>query len=251
MRQAAAAGALLVGLPENFAYLGNDRDHRLAIAEPLPSGHGTAAAPARSWARCRIGARDGCLAAPRADSPRRASGGQDPQHRRPARSGRRSSPPSTARLHLFDVDVPGGQSFRESEAIEPGAEPVVAETPWGGLGLSICYDLRFPELYRRWRRAARASWPSPLPSRWRPARITGTSCCGRGPSRTRSSCSPPRSSGAHGPNRRSYGHALIVDPWGVVIAECGDHEGVALAPAGLRIPGPGARGAPRPVAPSA
>ncbi len=52
------------------------------------------------------------------------------------------------KMHLFDVDVPGGRRFRESEAIEPGDAPVVAETPWGGLGLSICYDLRFPELYR-------------------------------------------------------------------------------------------------------
>src|SRR5206468_7540126 len=52
------------------------------------------------------------------------------------------------KIHLFDVDVPGGRRFRESESIEAGGEVVVAETPWGGLGMSICYDLRFPELYR-------------------------------------------------------------------------------------------------------
>ena len=52
------------------------------------------------------------------------------------------------KMHLFDVDVPGGKRFRESDTVEPGGDVVVAPTPWGGLGLSICYDLRFPELYR-------------------------------------------------------------------------------------------------------
>ena len=134
------------------------------------------------------------------------------------------------KLHLFDVDVPGGKRFRESETVEPGNDVVVAPTPWGGLGLSICYDLRFPELYRALaaKGARIVAVPSAFTLRDR-ARITGTCCCARGRSRTRSTSWRPRQFGAHGPTRRSYGHALVVDPWGVVIAECSDQEGFALA----------------------
>ena len=68
------------------------------------------------------------------------------------------------KIHLFDVDLPGGVRFRESESIEPGSDVVVAPFPWGGLGLSICYDLRFPELYRR-QTAAGAAARRPRTSR--------------------------------------------------------------------------------------
>ena len=142
--------ALLVGLPENFAYLGNDRDHRLAIAEPLPD----------PGAAGTVGPQDD--GGPRPTGPilgamqelARATGtwlllGGFPE--RGAGNKIRNSAvlldPSGAvvsvyrKMHLFDVDVPGGRRFRESEAIEPGGAPVVAETPWGGLGLSICTRL--------------------------------------------------------------------------------------------------------------
>ena len=107
---------------------------------------------------------------------------------------------------------------------------MVAPTPWGGLGLSICYDLRFPELYR-----AQAAQGGAHRSRCRPR-----SRCETGKDhwhvllRARAIenqvyVMAPAQFGAHGPTRRSYGHALVVDPWGTVIAECGDHEGFALA----------------------
>ncbi len=132
------------------------------------------------------------------------------------------------KLHLFDVDVPGGRRFRESETVEPGSDVVVAATPWGGLGLSICYDLRFPELYRAM--AAQAARIIAVPSAF--TYETGKDhwhvLLRARAIENQVYVMAPAQFGAHGPTRRSYGHALIVDPWGAVIAECGDHEGFAL-----------------------
>jgi predicted amidohydrolase len=229
--EAASAGAMLVGLPENFAYLGDDRDHRLAIAETLPSpdvSEPTAADGPILSAMRELARRAGTWLL-LGGFPERGAG------TRIRNSAVLLDPVGAVvaiyrKIHLFDVDVPGGKRFRESEAIEPGvAEPVVAQTPWGGLGLSICYDLRFPELYRAL--AARGARIAAVPSaftletgkdHWHPllrARAIENQLY----------VFAPAQFGAHGPTRRSYGHALVVDPWGVVIAECGDHEGVALA----------------------
>jgi predicted amidohydrolase len=233
VREAASAGALLVGLPENFAYLGDDRDHRLSIAERLPSlGPGVSGAPPtvgpilsamRELAR---GAGTWLLLG---GFPERADDGA-----RIRNSAILLDPAGTVvaiyrKIHLFDVDVPGGKRYRESEAIEPGADTVVATTPWGGLGLSICYDLRFPELYRAL--AAGGARIAAVPSAF--TLETGkdhwhTLLRARA-IENQLYVFAPAQFGAHGPTRRSYGHALVVDPWGAVIAECGDHEGVALA----------------------
>jgi deaminated glutathione amidase len=233
VREAASAGALLVGLPENFAYLGDDRDHRLSIAEELPApdlsettgaavGGGPILSAMRELAR---GAGTWLLLG---GFPERTGGTR-------IRNTAILLDPGGAvvavyrKIHLFDVDVPGGKRYRESESIEPGAEAVVAQTPWGGLGLSICYDLRFPELYRAL--AERGARIVAVPSAF--TLETGKdhwhALLRARAIENQVYVFAPAQFGAHGPTRRSYGHALVVDPWGVVIAECGDHEGVALA----------------------
>jgi predicted amidohydrolase len=235
VREAASAGALLVGLPENFAYLGDDRDHRLSIAERLPSlGTEESGAPPPSplgpiLSAMRELARGAGTWLLLGGFPERAEDGA-----RIRNSAILLDPAGTVvaiyrKIHLFDVDVPGGKRYRESEAIEPGADTVVATTPWGGLGLSICYDLRFPELYRAL--AARGARIAAVPSAF--TLETGkdhwhTLLRARA-IENQLYVFAPAQFGAHGPTRRSYGHALVVDPWGAVIAECGDHEGVALA----------------------
>jgi len=133
------------------------------------------------------------------------------------------------KLHLFDVDVPGGLQFRESESIEAGTDVVIAETPWGGLGMTICYDLRFPELYRAI--AARGARLCAVPSAF--TLETGKDhwhvLLRARAIENQLHVFAPAQFGHHGGKRQSYGHALIVDPWGAVLAECGDHEGFALA----------------------
>jgi predicted amidohydrolase len=230
VREASAAGATLIGLPENFAYLGGDRDHRLSLAEPV--GDGT---PGPILSSMQSLARDTGAWLLLGGFPELGAGGvAEGASKRIRNTAILLSPAGEIasiyrKIHLFDVDVPGGMRFRESESIEPGDGVVVAETPWGGLGLTICYDLRFPELYRAI--AARGARLCAVPAaftletgkdHWRVllrARAIENQLF----------VFAPAQFGHHGGQRRSFGHALIVDPWGAVVAECGDHEGIALA----------------------
>jgi predicted amidohydrolase len=221
--QAAAAGAKLVGLPENFAYLGSDRDHRLSIAEAVDGAPGPILAAMRELARqARVWLLLGGF-------PERAPDGSRIRNSSLLLDAEGRVCAVYRKVHLFDVDVPGGKRFRESESVEPGGEAVVAETPWGGLGLSVCYDVRFPELYRTL--AARGARMVAVPSAF-------TLETGKDHwhvlLRARAIENlvylfAPAQFGHHGGDRRSYGHAMIIDPWGVVLAECGNHEGFALA----------------------
>lgn len=135
------------------------------------------------------------------------------------------------KLHLFDIDLPDGPRFQESAHIAPGSEVVVTPTSIGALGLSICYDLRFPELYRALvdRGAEVIAVPSAFTlqtgkDHWHAllrARAIETQCW----------VLAPAQEGRHDArgSRWSYGHSLIVDPWGTVVAECGEGEGLCLA----------------------
>jgi predicted amidohydrolase len=231
VREAAGAGASLVGLPENFAYLGGDQDHRLAIAEDLPPpGHAPAEAGPILRAMIDL-ARGAGVWLLLGGFPERAPGSRI--RNSAVLLGREGEIVARYRkIHLFDVDlasVAGGKQFRESDAIEPGADVVVAETPWGGLGLSICYDLRFPELYRQL--AARGARLVAVPSAF--TLETGKDhwhvLLRARAIENQVYLMAPAQFGTHGANRRSYGHAMIVDPWGAVLAECSDQEGFALA----------------------
>ena len=227
-RAAAAAGASLIGLPENFAYLGTDLDHRLSLAEALPSTDGAPAGPILAAMQALARETDAWLLL--GGFPERAA---SPAHIRNTSVLLRADGTLAAvyrKIHLFDVDVPGGKRFRESETVEPGDDLVAADTPWGPLGLTICYDLRFPELYRAL--TARGARMLAVPSAF--TLETGKdhwSVLLRARAvENQAYVFAPAQFGHHGGNRRSWGHAMIVDPWGAVLAECGDHEGFALAP---------------------
>jgi predicted amidohydrolase len=133
------------------------------------------------------------------------------------------------KIHMFDIDLPGGESYRESNAYRPGGQTVVAETPWGRLGMSVCYDVRFPHLYRALAKAGadflsvpsvftvptgKAHWHVLLRAR---AIENG------------SFVFAPAQWGEHTAGRKSYGHSLIVDPWGEVLADCGEEVGIVTA----------------------
>jgi deaminated glutathione amidase len=133
------------------------------------------------------------------------------------------------KIHMFDIDLPGGESYRESSAYRPGHGTVVAETSWGRLGLSVCYDVRFPHLYRALAQAGadvlmvpsvfteptgNAHWHVLLRAR---AIENGCFVCA------------PAQWGEHAAGRRSYGHSLIVDPWGEVLADAGEGIGIISA----------------------
>jgi predicted amidohydrolase len=133
------------------------------------------------------------------------------------------------KVHMFDVDLTSGESYRESATVQPGDRAVVAETPWGPLGLSICYDLRFAYLYRALAQAGAKFLAIPAAftyttgkAHWHVlvrARAIETGCY----------VFAATQSGTHAEDRRTFGHSLIVSPWGEVLADAGEGVGVVVA----------------------
>lgn len=132
------------------------------------------------------------------------------------------------KIHLFDVDLSTGESWRESSAYRPGGGPVVARTPIGSIGLTICYDMRFPDLYSALSGAGvdiltvpaaftvptgQAHWHALLRARAIEAQAFVIAAA---------------QSGEHDDGRRTYGHSLVIDPWGQVILDMQDTPGLGI-----------------------
>jgi nitrilase len=224
LEDAAARGARLAALPENFSFMGlKDADKR-AVAEADGSGPAQdfladSARQLKLWivggtVPLRVGAdTDGRVAA--------ASLVYDPDGRRAARYDK---------IHLFDVDIPGRiEAYRESRHVAPGAAAAVVDTPAGRLGLSVCYDVRFPELYRHLSAAGaqllvvpsaftaptgRAHWETLLR-----ARAIENLCY----------VLAPAQSGFHPGGRETYGDSMIVDYWGRILQRVPRGRGCAVA----------------------
>jgi predicted amidohydrolase len=217
---AAAQGADLIALPENFAYL-----RREGVRAPCAQGL------------------DGEIVSFLRESARRHArwilGGTFPEEAGDGRVYNTSvllTPEGAVeavyrKIHLFDVDLraQGGAEFRESAAIAPGQDVVVGKTPFGGLGLSVCYDVRFPELYRAQSErgvrfvavpaafaveTGRDHWEVLLRARAIENQVFVVA---------------PAQCGRHSPERASYGRSLIVDPWGLVLARAADRPCAIVA----------------------
>ncbi len=132
-----------------------------------------------------------------------------------------------AKIHLFDVAL-GSESWRESAAYEPGAQAVLAETPWGGLGLTICYDLRFPALHRALAEAGAAMIAVPA-AFTRPTGEAHWHVLLRARAiETGGFVIAAAQTGVHQDGRATYGHSLVVAPWGEVVLDMGETPGVAV-----------------------
>ena len=133
------------------------------------------------------------------------------------------------KIHMFDIDLPGGESYRESANYQPGETAVISDLPWGRIGLTICYDVRFPALYRALAESGAAflTVPSAFTKKtgeahWHTllrARAIETGCF----------IFAAAQAGLHENKRETYGHSLIVDPWGAVLAEGGVEPGIFMA----------------------
>jgi len=133
------------------------------------------------------------------------------------------------KIHMFDVDLAGGESYRESNTYRAGELAVVADLPWGRLGLTVCYDLRFPALYRALAEAGASflSIPSAFTrqtgeAHWHVllrARAIENGCF----------VLAAAQGGTHESGRETFGHSLVVDPWGRILAEGGTEPGVVMA----------------------
>jgi predicted amidohydrolase len=132
------------------------------------------------------------------------------------------------KIHLFDVDLPSGETYRESNSIAPGGEGVLAPLPFATLGMSVCYDLRFPGLYRGLAQAGADVISIPAAF----TRTTGQAhwhvLMRARAIETGAFVIAPAMWGDHPGNRQTYGHSLVVDPWGRVLADMGDGVGAAV-----------------------
>lgn len=222
VQEAAARGAQLAALPENFSFMGMGDADKLKVGESPGSGpiQDALAAMARESRLWLIG---GTMPL-RGSEPEKVSAAclvYDPSGACVARYDK---------IHLFDVDVPGKrESHRESRFIARGSGPVVVATPAGRVGLAVCYDVRFPELFRQLARdgmdgfvlpsaftvpTGRAHWETLLR-----ARAIENQCWALAPAQ----------SGFHANGRETHGDSLIVDHWGRVLARLPRGTGVVVA----------------------
>ncbi len=133
------------------------------------------------------------------------------------------------KIHMFDVDLPNGESYRESKNYRPGITAMVAETPWGALGMSVCYDLRFPNLYRELAQAGAKMLTVPAAftqttgqAHWHillRARAIESGCF----------VFAPAQCGIHADGRETFGHSLVVAPWGEILSDGGEASGIIMA----------------------
>lgn len=224
LERAHAQGAALAVLPENFAIMGRREADKVAVAEP--GGEGPIQAflghCARELGMWIVG---GTIPVRDEAEPGRVAAASlvfDERGRCVARYDK---------IHLFDVDIPGREErYRESATVVPGAQPIVTTTPLGRLGMAVCYDVRFPELFRLLQ--AQGAEVFSLPSAFTAptgrahwellvrARAVENLCY----------VLAPAQSGTHDNGRETYGDSMIVDPWGQVLARVAEAgPGLAVA----------------------
>ncbi len=222
LEQATRNGAVLAALPENFAIMGLREPEKFAVAEEYGAG------PIQAWLQqtarelnlCLIG---GTIPLLTTDANKVAAAClvMDSQGQRIARYDK---------IHLFDVDIPGREeSYRESATTAAGSAPVVVETPVGRLGLAVCYDMRFPELFRQL--VAQGAQLFSLPSAFTVptgqahwdvllrARAIENLCYVLAPAQV----------GKHANGRETHGNAMIVSPWGEILSRASAGPGIAMA----------------------
>ena len=219
VQQAAQRGAALVGLPENVAWMGPEAE-RAQAAESLD---GPTLTRFSSLARaCAIHLLAGSVLEAGAPGGRlyNTSVLFGPKGERLA---------VYRKMHLFDVEVGDGQTYRESAAVAPGEDVVSVETSLGRIGLSVCYDLRFPELYRVL--SAQGAVLLTVPSAF--TLMTGKDhwevLLRARAVENQAYVLAPAQGGRHPGDRLTYGHAMVVDPWGTVVACASEGEGLAMA----------------------
>ena len=217
--EAAGRGAALVALPENFAFLRCE-------GAPIPCAQGLdgeIATALRELARAhRVRILGGTF-------PEAIPGDERVHNTSVLVSPEGGIEAVYRKIHLFDVDLGPGGRYAESARIAPGRDVVVAETPIGAIGLSVCYDVRFPELYRAM--AARGAQWLAVPSAFTPQ--TGKDhwevLLRARAIENQAFVLAPAQCGRHSPERASHGRSLVVDPWGLVLAQAGDRPAVITA----------------------
>ncbi|MGZ6027890.1 MAG: carbon-nitrogen hydrolase family protein [Myxococcaceae bacterium] len=219
VRRAAERGAALVGLPENVSWMGPEKD-RSSVAERLDGPTLSRFAELARETSVHLLAGSVLEAGAPGDRVYNTSVLFGPDGERLA---------VYRKIHLFDAEVGDGASYRESDAVAPGEGPVTAQTPFGIVGLSICYDLRFPELYRELSGAGAVLLTVPSAFTLMTGKDHWEVLLRARAIENQAYVLAPAQGGRHTDQRVTYGHAMVVDPWGLVTARVSDGEGLALA----------------------
>jgi deaminated glutathione amidase len=219
VRRAAERGATLVGLPENVAWMGSEKD-RPGAAERLDGPTLTRFAELARELRIHLLAGSIMESGAPAGRVYNTSVLLGPDGQRLA---------LYRKIHLFDAEVGDGATYRESDTVAPGDTPVTAETPVGTVGLTICYDLRFPELYRALSRAGATVLTVPAAFTLMTGKDHWEVLLRARAIENQAYVLAPAQGGRHTDQRVTYGHAMVVDPWGLVVARASDGEGLAIA----------------------
>lgn len=132
------------------------------------------------------------------------------------------------KIHMFDVDLPGEKQYRESSGYQAGDEAVLAELPWGKVGLSICYDLRFPYLYRVLSQAGAGMLTVPAAFTYVTGKAHWHTLLKARAIENGAYVFAPAQVGDHNNGRKTYGHSLVIDPWGEVVCDGGEQVGVSV-----------------------
>ncbi|MGB0748904.1 MAG: carbon-nitrogen hydrolase family protein [Magnetospiraceae bacterium] len=218
-------GANLILFPENVSVLDEDREKIRDSASPM-DGHPVIAAFQEMAARLETWILAGTI--PVAIG-RDGAGQQQTVARSCLIDASGALVAHYDKIHMFDVTLADGESYRESATVHAGDTAVVAPTPWGGLGMTVCYDLRFPHLYRDLAKAGAdflaipAAFTRPTgAAHWDVLLRARAIECG-------AYVFAPAQCGVHPGGRKTWGHGMIIDPWGKVIAQAGEEPELLLA----------------------
>ena len=229
LAEAAADGCVLAVLPENFAFMGARGRDKLEHAEELGTGPiqeflKATASEQQLWIvsgsiPLKSAQADRCYGATLVVD---ADGNTKSCYRK---------------IHLFDVDLPDrDESYRESASMSPGDELVVQDSPAGCLGLSICYDLRFPELYRKLTEMGAVVLSIPAAFTMATGQAHWHTLLKARAIENLAFVIAPGQYGQHSDGRKTFGHSLIIDPWGRILAESAEGDYVVTADLELELP---------------
>jgi deaminated glutathione amidase len=228
--RAAAEGAQLVVLPECFSFLGRSEGDKLAHAESFDERSGGGSAGPVLAALQELATRHGVWLVGGGTAERVAGDAKRTYNTALVIDPRGEIAARYRKIHLFDVDIPGGAVLRESDSTARGREPVVVEIAGVPVGVTICYDVRFPELYRRLVKDMGAEVLLV------PAAFTAHTGAAHWHLLLRTRAVEDQAWvvaaaqwGRHSDKRESYGHSLVVDPWGTVVGERAEGDGVVVA----------------------
>lgn len=217
IREAAAGGARLILTPEATNFMIRDRDRRAAVLalqddDRVVAGLRDLARELGVW--LLIGS---AIVKSGIDDDARAA------NRSLLIDDRGAVVAAYDKLHVFDVDLPTGERWRESEAVRPGDDAVVADTPWGGLGLTVCYDIRFPQLFRALAKGGAAMIAVPAAFTVPTGMAHLETLLRARAIETGAFVLAPAQGGTHEDGRATWGRSTVVAPWGEVIAKL-DHD---------------------------